>query len=489
MSIITIRNNDEIYQGEVLNDMKKGYGKLWNNEYSYYGNFNNDKFDGKGLLEYNNHKLFKKYDGEFKNGNKDGFGKEIYLNGEYYLGYFKNNLKNGKGKLFNKFNSIKLESEWVDDLAQEKKYIIEYYDNGNKKYEGECNGLYKDGKGKEYDYKENLIFEGDYENNNKKNGTFYYNEMIIFRGEFSKNEPVKGIFYYKNGIKLVEGEVIVYENVLMNNENIYKERYIVGDNIILFHDDGSLKFEGNLLRGKNVFNSRVKTDNIFINNIEYKIKYGKGAYYEKSKLFPKFEFDFYENEKKKEIKEYNSQNILVVNCNYDESGKLVREKEYFHNGDLKVDNFYLDGELNKQRIFWNGNKLKYDIIYIEDYINLIEYNNIDEKIYEGRANTALKYFGLGKLYQNNQLKYDGYFNNGKFQGNGILYDNGLKIYEGNFENDVFWGSGISYYETTENIEYDGEWVNGSKHGQGTLYSDSGEVVYSGIFHNNEIQMN
>ena len=149
----------------------------------------------------------------------------------------------------------------------------------------------------------------------------------------------------------------------------------------------------------------------------------------------------------------------------------------------------MDGELNKQRIFWNGNKLKYDIIYIEDYINLIEYNNIDEKIYEGRANTALKYFGLGKLYQNNQLKYDGYFNNGKFQGNGILYDNGLKIYEGNFENDVFWGSGISYYETTENIEYDGEWVNGSKHGQGTLYSDSGEVVYSGIFHNNEIQMN
>ena len=125
MSIITIRNNDEIYQGEVLNNMKKGYGKLWNNEYSYYGNFNNDKFDGKGLLEYNNDKLFKKYDGEFKNGNKDGFGKEIYLNGEYYLGYFKNNLKNGKGKLFNKFNSIKLESEWVDDLAQEKKYIIE----------------------------------------------------------------------------------------------------------------------------------------------------------------------------------------------------------------------------------------------------------------------------------------------------------------------------------------------------------------------------
>ena len=488
MEILTLRNNDEIYQGEVLNNIRTGYGKLWNKDFNYYGNFENNKFEGKGILEYNNNKFFKKYTGEFKNGNKYGFGKETYINGEYYLGYFKNNLKNGKGKLFNKFNSIKLESEWKDDLAQEKKFIIDYYDNGNKKYEGYCNGLHKDGEGKEYDYKEKLIFEGCYENDKKKNGIIYNNEMIVFKGKFLDNEPSKGIFYYDNGVKLVEGEVLIFENLLMN-DTMYRDRYIIGNNIILFHDDGSLKFEGNLLRNKNVFNSRVKTDNIFINNIEYKIKYGKGAYYEKSKLFPKFEFDFYENEKKKEIKEYNSQNILIINSNYDDRGKLLKEKEYFHNGDLKLDNDYSNGELYKQKIYWTDNKLKYDVTYIEDYINLLEYNNLEEKIYEGRANTAFKYFGLGKLYQNNQLKYDGYFNNGKYQGSGILYDNGLKVYEGNFENDVFWGSGKSYYDTTENIEYDGEWVNGSKHGQGTLYSDSGEIVYSGTFYNNEIQMN
>ena len=81
------------------------------------------------------------------------------------------------------------------------------------------------------------------------------------------------------------------------------------------------------------------------------------------------------------------------------------------------------------------------------------------------------------------------FNNSLFQGRGILYENGLKIYEGDFENNLYWGNGISFYENSENIEYEGEWVNGCKHGQGTLYSDSGEIVYSGLFHNNEIQMN
>lgn len=487
--ISTIRDDTSIYQGEILDGKKNGYGKLWSKEFSYYGNFKNNKFEGEGLLEYNNNELFKNYKGYFKEGRKDGFGKEIYINGEFFIGYFKNNLKNGKGKLFNKYNSIKLESEWINDLAQERKYIIEYYDNGNKKFEGECNGLNKDGIGKEYNYKEELIYEGNYINNERVNGKIYLNGFVIFNGIFINNEPNKGKFYHENGVKLVECDVLTINNFLMNNEDIYTDRYLIGDNIILFHDDGSLKFEGNLLKNRNIFNSRVKTDSIFIENKEYKIKYGTGAYYEKGKLFPKFEFQFYENEKKKMIKEYNSQNILIVECNYDINGKLVKEVEFYHTGDLKLENSYTEGTLHLQYFYWQGNKIRYKACYLEDFVNLLEYNNREEKIYEGRANSSFKYFGLGKLYRNNQLIYNGNFNNSKFQGSGILYENGLKVYEGEFENDVFWGSGISYYETTENIEYDGEWVNGSKHGQGTLYSDSGEIVYSGTFHNNEIQMN
>lgn len=489
MDILTLKSDNEIYQGQVLDNIKSGYGRLWNKEYNYYGYFKDNTFEGEGMIEYNNNTLFKEYKGGFKKGKKEGYGKEIYINGEYYLGYFKNDLKNGNGKLFNKFNNIKIESIWVDNLVQDNKYIIEYYDNGNKKFEGECNGLNKDGTGKEYDYSEKLIFEGIFENDKRKSGKIHYNGMIIFDGVFSNNEPLSGKFYYNNGIKISECEVITFDNELINSNSIYKDRYLIGDDILLFHDDGSIKFEGNLLKKRNVFNSRVKTDNIIINNIDYKIRFGKGSYYEKGKLFPKFEFDFYDNEKKKEIKEYNSQNILIVHSNYDESGKLVLEREYYHNGDIRIENSYVNGELKNQKIYWQDTKIKYIASYEDDFLNLVEYNNMEEKVYEGRANNAFKYYGFGKFYLNNELKYEGNFNNSQYQGRGVLYENGIKIYEGDFENNLYWGNGSSFYESTENIEYEGEWVNGCKHGQGTLYSDSGEIVYSGLFHNNEIQMN
>ena len=488
MDILTLKSDNEIYQGQVNNNIKTGYGKLWSNEYSYYGNFKNNKFEGYGILEYYKNDLFKEYKGGFKEGKKDGHGKEIYINGEYYIGDFKNDFKNGKGKIFNKFNNIKIESEWVNNIAKDNKYIIEYYDNGNKKFEGEYNGVNRNGEGKEYDYKENLIFEGIFEEDKRKSGKIYNNGMIIFNGEFSNNDPISGIFYYKNGIKMTECKVLNIKSTI-SDTNIISDKYLIGNSILFFHDDGSIKFEGNLLKTRNVFNSRVKTDVIVIDNIEYKVKFGSGYYYEKGKLFPKFEFDFYENEKKKEIKEFNSQNILISHSNFDVNGKLVLEKEYYQNGDIRIENSYIGGELSNQKIYWQDNKIKYIVSYETDHLTLIEYNNVEEKIYEGRANNALKYYGLGKLYANNQLKYDGNFNNSLFQGLGILYENGLKIYEGDFENNLYWGNGISYYENSENIEYEGEWVNGCKHGQGTLYSDSGEIVYSGLFHNNEIQMN
>ena len=92
--------------------------------------------------------------------------------------------------------------------------------------------------------------------------------------------------------------------------------------------------------------------------------------------------------RKKEIKEFNSQNILINHSNYDENGKLV-EKEYYHNGDIRIENSYIGGELKNQKIYWQDNKIKYIASYDNDELNLIEYNNIEEKIYEGKANNAL----------------------------------------------------------------------------------------------------
>ena len=65
---------------------------------------------------------------------KDGFGKYIYENGEYYVGEWKNYLRNGKGRLYYKNGKIKYRGNWVDDE--------------------------KDGKGKLFDKNGKIIYDG-----------------------------------------------------------------------------------------------------------------------------------------------------------------------------------------------------------------------------------------------------------------------------------------------------------------------------------------
>ena len=48
-----------------------------------------------------------KYDGEFKNGNLDGYGIFYYKGGEKYICGFKNKLLHGYGMLIYKDNSVK----------------------------------------------------------------------------------------------------------------------------------------------------------------------------------------------------------------------------------------------------------------------------------------------------------------------------------------------------------------------------------------------
>ena len=51
------------------------------------------------------------YEGDWIEDKKEGNGKEIYENGEYYIGQFKNGLRNGKGKLYYANGNIKYESD------------------------------------------------------------------------------------------------------------------------------------------------------------------------------------------------------------------------------------------------------------------------------------------------------------------------------------------------------------------------------------------
>jgi hypothetical protein len=81
-----------------------------------------DCVDGKGKKQYFG-ELEGTYDGEFKNGLRNGQGKWVYGNGRYYIGSFKDDTFDGNGTLYEKDGTIHFKGVFEDD---------EYYEGEGK---------------------------------------------------------------------------------------------------------------------------------------------------------------------------------------------------------------------------------------------------------------------------------------------------------------------------------------------------------------------
>ena len=143
-----------------------------------------------------------------------------------------------------------------NDVKQGKgimKYINGNEYNGewkNNKKEGEYFNDKRNGKGKEYDYDGNLLFEGQYLYNFKRKGKEYYsNGKLKYDGEYLFDNKYNGKGYEQNGN-------IIFE---LNNgngkikEHINDELKIEGDLNEEIEEDkynGEIKFEGEYLNGK-----------------------------------------------------------------------------------------------------------------------------------------------------------------------------------------------------------------------------------------------
>ena len=113
-----------------------------------------------------------RYEGNIKEGKREGFGKYFYSNGEIYEGQFKNNLKNGKGKyLF--FNKDIYEGDYKNGIIHGKgKYL---YVEGDS-YEGEYKNGHRDGQGT-YIYSNGNRYEGGWKKGKKNGfGIYYYKD-------------------------------------------------------------------------------------------------------------------------------------------------------------------------------------------------------------------------------------------------------------------------------------------------------------------------
>ena len=297
--------------------------------------------NGKGK-EYNSNDDKLIYEGEYLNGQRNGKGWEYYQNGIIkFFGEYLKGKRNGKGKEYNIYGGLKFDGEYLNN----RKIIgIEYDFKGNILYKLNSNNNKETIK--EEDFNGNIIFKGEYLNGQRNgNGIEYYpNGRLKFEGEYLNGKKWEGHGYVaSNDIK----DIHEYSYALRNGKGLIKEYY----------DSSQLKFEGEYSNGQ--INGIGKEYNLhgeklfegkFVNDK----KNGKGnEYYFNGKL--KFEGEYHSN--------------------YRIKGKLYRDGKVEFDGD-----FLYDKKWNGKGYDSNGN-----IIYelVNGNGKAKEYNNYGGKKYEG----------------------------------------------------------------------------------------------------------
>ena len=192
----------------------------------------------------------------YKNGKKVGNREIKYENGNYYKGEERNGKREGKGIEYYKNGEIKYDGDWNDDMPEGKGKFID--ENGNY-YIGEFKKGLKHGKGIEYNKKGKIVYEGDFINGKKEGeGKLIYDDGYYYIGPF-KNDSREG----KGKICAQDGNTLLEGNFVNNKiEGIIKEIY----------DDGSY----------------------YIGHFKDKQRHGKGTIYdEKENII--YEGDFFKN--------------------------------------------------------------------------------------------------------------------------------------------------------------------------------------------------
>ena len=386
--------DDLLYEGEYLNGERNGKGKEYINFQNkiileYEGKFLKGKKNGKGK-EYYHYTNLKKFEGYYLNGKKwsgkgyDKTGKIIFEiskgNGmikEYnnddrlkYEGGYKNGERNGKGKEYN-YDDLIFEGEFLNNkrwngkgydkkgkviykLTKGKGYVIEYYwFNNNKQFEGEYSNGQRNGKGKEYEHiYEKIEFEGEYKNGKRHGkGKEYFNshdnQELEFEGE------------YKKGKRHGKGKEYEFGTLIFQGDYLYGFKY-KGKS----YAKKKLDFEGEYLNDKKWngigYNAAGKIIYKLINGFgtvkEYGL-YGKliysGGYLDGKKHGEGIEFNskgevIYEGEYSNGKR--NGKGILYADYN-----KIIYEGEFL-NGIIWKGRQYYDGILSFEGEFLKGEK-------------------------------------------------------------------------------------------------------------------------------------
>ena len=358
--------------------------KLLSGRYILYESNDNGKeyyFDNDKLL----------FEGKYKNGERNGLGKEYNSKGKIIFEgeYLKGKRWKGKGKYYNKYDDLISEVEYLNGEINGK--ANSYYYDGKLKFEAEFLNGELNGKAKEYGYDGELIHEAK-----------YLNGYIIDFKEYDKSKKVlneikngKGILreFYNDG-------KLKYEYEFFNGERNGKAKDYYGD--------GKLKFEGDYLNG-NIWNGKVYDKN---NNIN-ELKFGKGFYKEycifNGKLM--FEGEYLNGERNGKGKEYDYfDDKLIFEGEYLNGQRNGKGKEYDYYGNIIFEGVYFKGRRwkGKYRVYANSSK---SLIFESEYLNG-EINGTAKEYYYDRTSKfeGIYLYGyklIGKEFYKGKKTFEG----------------------------------------------------------------------------------
>lgn len=245
-------SNGYRYEGEWKDGDRDGQGKLYyaNGECCYEGEWRQGEKNGYGIYYYANKDCFK---GEWKDGKINGRGTYYYANGNCYEGEWKNGIINGVGRYYYA-NGNRYEGEWKNGKADGQG--IYYFRQGNY-YKGEFKHGKKNGQGIYY-FVNGEYYEGNWKNDTVEGyGKYYYANGDFYEGQWKQGKKDGiGVFYYVD-----EGERYIGQWKQGKKDGVGKYFYANGDCF-----DGN--FKQDLLDGDGVYT--------FANGESYIGKWEKG---------------------------------------------------------------------------------------------------------------------------------------------------------------------------------------------------------------------
>ena len=180
------------------------------------------EYTGNGTATYPNGET---YEGEFKDGLRDGHGKYTYVNGDVYEGDWVENFKHGIGKI-----DYKDKGTYYGDWVKGKRHGEGLFTYLNKDlYSGNWENGNKQGVGTFIFFDTGMKLYGNWKSGKFVDGKWIYPNGTYFEGKYDNNRPKgKGKWHFNNG-NTVDGEYsqMIKVNTDINDPNLPDEQKLV----------------------------------------------------------------------------------------------------------------------------------------------------------------------------------------------------------------------------------------------------------------------